>query len=261
MTGKKLRMGNIAREDGKAVIVAMDHGGYMGPMEGIKKPCETIAKLKKGGADALLVTPGLVKECSDELANSDLGVILRIDGAGTVNSPEDAEPYQVVDLDVALSLGVDGVVAMGYLQSPVEGKSLGLLSKIANDCEKYGMPLLAEMFPTGDNPTDPEIVGLGARVGSEIGADFIKTQYTGDPGSFEEIVESTPVPIVILGGPKQDSTMDALKNVEGAIEAGGMGVAFGRNIWQSKNPTKMVEAIVKIVHQGATAEEVIDELK
>lgn len=254
-------MGKITGEDGKAVIVAMDHGGFMGPMEGIEKPCEMIEKLKKGGADALLVTPGIIKRCVDELSKGNLGVIMRIDGAGTVHSDEDADPYLLLDLDVAATLGVDGVVAMGYLGSPTEGMSLELLSKIANDCEKEGLPLLAEMYPTTDDPTDPEIVGLGARVGSEIGADFIKTQYTGNPESFEEIVESTPVPIVILGGPKQDSTMDVLKNVEGAMEAGTIGIAFGRNIWQSDDPAGMVEAVVKIVHEGEAAEEAIRELE
>jgi len=94
-----------------------------------------------------------------------------------------------------------------------------------------------------------------ARIGAELGADIIKTNYTGSPETFKEVVDGCPVPVIIAGGPKVNSEQDLLEMIEGSLEAGGKGVAIGRNVFQANNPTDLVRKIAKIVHEGMSAEE------
>jgi len=120
------------------------------------------------------------------------------------------------------------------------------------------------MYPRGkkvENEHAPEMVMHAARVGAELGADVIKTNYTGDPDTFKDVIRSCPVPVIIAGGPKMDTDAEVLKMVEDAISAGASGVSIGRNIFQHENPTKMTIAISKIVHEGATAAEAMEMLK
>ena len=122
------------------------------------------------------------------------------------------------------------------------------------------MPLLAMMYPRGKKIGDeysPEAVAHAARVGAELGADIVKTNYTGDHDSFCLVVESCPVPVVIAGGPRVESEMDLLSMVEGAINAGARGVAMGRNIFQSEDPTLITRRICAVVHGGMTAKEAL----
>jgi len=243
----------------------MDHGTFAGPMRGIERPGETIEKVIEGGADAMLLTPGVVSKFAD-IISGNIGVIMRIDSSNTLYGRigEAAKPYMITDVESAVKMGAEGIVAMGYVGSPFEAESLAALAEIAEDCRDYSVPLLAEMFPSGPkvaNPCDPDVVKLSARVGSEIGADFIKTHYTGNPDTFREVVEGTPIPIVILGGPKREKVKDTLGDIRGAVDAGAIGVAFGRNVWQADDPAKMVRAIASIVHRGASPDEAMKELK
>jgi fructose-bisphosphate aldolase/2-amino-3,7-dideoxy-D-threo-hept-6-ulosonate synthase len=126
------------------------------------------------------------------------------------------------------------------------------------------MPLIAMMYPRGPsikNPHDPEVVALAARAGAELGADIIKTNYTGDPDSFKNVVRGCPVPVIIAGGPKMKSDSDMLETIEGAMGAGAKGVAIGRNVFQHESPTEMTKAIARIVHEGRSSAEALEELK
>jgi len=265
LIGKKIRWGHIVRKDGRSVIVAMDHGVFAGPMRGIGKPGATIQMAIEGGADAMLLTPGIIAKFADVISGN-IGAIMRIDSSSTIYGRAGGEPnsYSIADVESAVKMGADGVAATGLIGSSSEIESLARLARIANDCREYGVPMLAEMFPSGpniDNPSDPKVVGLSARVGAEIGADFIKTRYTGDPKTFKKVVEDTPIPIVILGGPKRSSIREVLIDVRNAMDAGAMGVAFGRNIWQAPDPIKMLKAIVEIVHMDSSVDEALEKLR
>jgi fructose-bisphosphate aldolase/2-amino-3,7-dideoxy-D-threo-hept-6-ulosonate synthase len=100
-----------------------------------------------------------------------------------------------------------------------------------------------------------------ARVGAELGADIIKTNYTGDPDSFKDVIRSCPVPVIIAGGPKANTDAEVMKMVEDAISAGASGVSIGRNVFQHKNPAEMTRAISKVVHEGMSMEEAMELLK
>jgi fructose-bisphosphate aldolase/2-amino-3,7-dideoxy-D-threo-hept-6-ulosonate synthase len=131
--------------------------------------------------------------------------------------------------------------------------------KVVESSRKWGMPLIAMMYPRGEkikSEHDPDAVNTAVRVGAELGADIIKTNYTGDIDSFKYIVKSVPVPVIIAGGPKMEKITDILQVVYDSIQAGGAGVAFGRNVFQSRDPTKIVSALSKLVHENYTLEDV-----
>lgn len=250
--GKNLRYWRIFDSGTqRTVIVAMDHGLFMGPVKGLTKPLETVRKVLRAGANALIVSPGIVKCIVPELQGK-AGLILRVDGAVTVYGPQPYCIRRIARVEQALKMGADAVIAMGYVGAPGEHEILRNLSIIARDCEEHGILLLAEMIPVKSekikDPFNVEAVSLAARVGAEIGADIIKTYYTGDKETFREVVEGCPVPIVVAGGPKMESEEKVLKIVREAIEAGSAGVAFGRNIWQSDDAKSITRAIAKIVH-------------
>ncbi|TDA25661.1 MAG: fructose-bisphosphate aldolase, partial [Archaeoglobi archaeon] len=135
--------------------------------------------------------------------------------------------------------------------------------EISKACQEWGMPLLAMMYPRGEkiNQFDPKAVALAARVGAELGADIVKTNFTGDVESFRKVVEGCPVPVVIAGGPKMSSVEELLQMVRMAMDAGASGVAIGRNIFQAENPTKMTRAIAMIVHENADVKTALEYLR
>jgi DhnA family fructose-bisphosphate aldolase class Ia len=106
-------------------------------------------------------------------------------------------------------------------------------------------------------PTDPAGVKLAARAAAEIGADLVKTYYTGTPDSFAEVVKGCMVPVVILGGAKTESIKDVFSDVYYSVQAGGKGIAIGRNIWQHENTQAMIEAMCGIVHEGWSVEQAL----
>ena len=262
--GKEFRLSRIFKDDGRSVIIAMDHAYIYGPMKGLKNPGDVIQKTINGGADAIMTTYGIINRYYN-LMKGKVATILRLDGG--------ISKYQVKDLskiknwsllytvEEAVRLGVDGVIVMVFIGAPCENITLDILANVAEKCEKWGMPLAAEIIPTGELSThDPEVISTAARIGAEYGADMIKTNYTGSVESFRKVVESCPIPVLIAGGPKMRSGREVLEMVKGMIDAGGKGVFFGRNIWQHKDPTAMTRAIVKIIHQNATIEEALKEL-
>lgn len=265
ISGKTLRLGRILDPSkNRAVIIALDHEGYAGPMPGLIDPLKVLEVVVKGGADAVIVTPGTLLKGYRIIAGR-LGVILRIDGGQTSLNPNLA-PRSVLTYTVngAIRLGADAVIMMAYIGTRNETESLKALGHVASECEEYGMPLIAEALPTGEfagKERLAEFVKLSARVGSAIGADAIKTFYTGSVESFKEVVSGCLTPVVVAGGPRMKTEKDALEVAKGAVEAGGSGVAFGRNVWQSHNPLGMVKALVEIVHEDIAVEKALVNIK
>ncbi|MFB0562731.1 MAG: class I fructose-bisphosphate aldolase [Candidatus Lokiarchaeia archaeon] len=266
--GKKLRLGRIFQRDGRSLVVAMDHAFTFGPMQGLENPGEAIEKVIEGGADAIMTSFGILKQFYD-LMHGRVGTLLRIDSGGSIYCLLDfanvTDWKLMYSVEEALTMGVDAVIVMGFFGAPCEAATLEILGNVAEECEMWGMPLLAETLPMpGEIVKDSYDVGhvsFAARIGAEYGADFIKTNYTGSPESFKRVTETCPIPVLIAGGPKMDTAKDVLEVVKGAIDAGGKGVVFGRNIWQYKDPTAMTRAIAKIIHENASVEEAMKELK
>ena len=262
--GKNLRLGRIFKRDGKALIVAMDHAYIYGPIEGLENPKNVIEKVIEGGADAIMTNYGVIKKFHD-LMRGRVGVILRLDGISSKYLIEDWGKISSWNLlytvEDAVKLGVDGVINMVLMGAPCEPAALKITAKIAAECEEWGMPFACEIIPVGKlSEHDPEVIATAARIAAEYGADMIKTNYTGDAKTFKKVVKACPVPVLIAGGPKMETSKQVLETVKGMIDAGGAGIFFGRNIWQYRDPTAMVRALRKIIHEGASIEEAAKEL-
>jgi predicted phospho-2-dehydro-3-deoxyheptonate aldolase len=184
----------------------------------------------------------------------DIGLIIHL-SASTTMSPDPNTKVPVCTVEEAITLGADAVSIHVNLGAERDTEMLEYFGAVSATCAKWGMPLLAMMYTRGkkiDNEYDVKYVKHAARVGAELGADIVKCNYTGDVSSFREVVEGCPVPVVIAGGEKMETETQLLKMVEDALEAGAAGVSIGRNAFQHKHPEKIIEAIGKIVHHGAT---------
>lgn len=264
MIGKELRMGRIFRDDGKALIVAMDHAYIYGPIQGLENPEITIEKVIEGGADAIMTNYGVIKKFYP-LMKGRIGVILRLDGTGSKYSIDDwgniSNWNLLYTVEDAIKLGVDGVINLVPLGAPCEPKALRITAKVAAQCNEWGMPFACEIVPVGKLPKhDSDAIATAARIAAEYGADMVKTNYTGNKETFRKVVESCPIPVLIAGGPKMEKEEDVLRTVKEMIEAGGAGIFFGRNIWQHRDPRAMTKALRKIIHEGASIEEASKEL-
>ncbi|HOI71189.1 MAG TPA: 2-amino-3,7-dideoxy-D-threo-hept-6-ulosonate synthase [Methanobacterium sp.] len=260
MIGKKIRIERILdRKTGRCVIVPMDHGVSVGPIEGIIDMAETIDNVASGGANAVIVHKGIVGS-GHRGYGRDIGLIVHL-SASTALSPDPDNKVMVTSVEKALQMGADAVSVHVNVGSKKEPQMLNILGETAEICDDWGMPLIAMMYPRGDKITDEhssEVVKIAARVGSELGADIIKTNYTGDPETFKEVIDGCPVPVVIAGGPRVETERELLEMVKNSVDVGGAGVAIGRNIFQAKSPQKTIRAIAGIVHKDM---EVDDALK
>ncbi|MCI6931490.1 MAG: 2-amino-3,7-dideoxy-D-threo-hept-6-ulosonate synthase [Methanobrevibacter boviskoreani] len=263
MIGKKIRLERIInRKTGKTVIAPMDHGVSDGPVKGIVNIDKTIENISKGGANAVLMHKGIVENGHRGYGN-DIGLIIHL-SASTSLSTDPNNKVIVTSVERAIQLGADAVSIHVNVGSETEPYMLESLGEVAETCSQWGMPLLAMMYPRGPNIKEEHDVNLvkhAARVGAELGADIVKTNYTGDPASFEEVVEGALVPVIIAGGPSVDSNKDLLQMTKDSIEVGGAGVAFGRNFFQAENPEKITKAVSSIVHDNVDVEDALEILK
>jgi len=261
--GKRIRMERIIdRKSKRSVIVPMDHGVTLGPVRGLEDMRKAVNAVAEGGANAVLLHKGIVF-AGHRGYGKDIGLILHI-SASTNLGPDPLNKVLVASVEEGIKLGADAISIHVNVGAENEPEMLQALGAVAMECEEWGMPLLAMMYPRGPkvkSEHDAEMVRHAARVGAELGADVIKTNYTGDPDSFKEVIRSCPVPVIIAGGPKANTDEEVLQMVEGAIEAGASGVSIGRNIFQHDDPTKMTQAISKIVHEGFSAKEALEILK
>lgn len=252
----KRRMRRIFRQDGRSLIVAMDHGNVFNVMPALGNPGRVIEEIVEGGADAILTTFGVAKNYGTAIGNA--GLLLRVDSGATQLSSERVEWRLRYAVEDALRLGADGVGCMGFPGTRHETDTFAHLAQLAGACEQWGLVLLGELLPGGFEDFTlhtPEHIAMAARFGAELGVDVVKTEYTGSIESFKKVVDGCYRPVVVLGGSKKESDIDVLKLVKSAIDAGGAGVAMGRNVWQHANPRAFVTALRHIIHEGATVED------
>ena len=252
-SGKKRRLKRIFRSDSKTVIVPMDHGVTIGPVTGLINMQATIDKLLLGGVDAVLINRGIAKNVD----TGNAGLIIHLSGI-TTRCPDPNNKVQIGSVDDAVRLGADAVSVHINVGAKQEDSMLAMLGKVACECDDFGMPLLAMMYPRGPNIKDShavDVVAHAARLGAELGADIIKTNYTGDAESFKQVIDSCHIPVIIAGGPKAETTRDVLQMVKESITAGGAGLSIGRNVFQHEDPAKMVKALSALVHNDASVTE------
>jgi len=256
------RLNHIFQPDKKTFILAMDHGSNFNVLPALKDVGKVISEVAMAGADAFLSTVGMAEKFGDCFHGK--GIILRIDGGVSFLGDRSKSVQTVVSAEDALRMGVDSVVTMGFPGSKFENEILSALSRSIMDAHKWGLPVTAEMLPRGfeggEDSRTPANITFACRQGAELGADIIKTEYTGDQESFHNLVESVYVPVVILGGAKKVPERQLLQEIKDAMEAGGAGVAMGRNIWGNENPVRYAAMIAKMIHENCSVESALKEL-
>ena len=247
------RLNRIFRPNGRVLIVAFDHGMIDGPAKGMEQPAATLRQIVSGGADAILTTYGTAIRFAKEIAS--LGLILRLDGGGTKLGAmgQGGQFYTVED---ALRLGADAVAVSAFPGAPDEIDSLQRLAQTIGLAHAWGLPVMGEMVPGGFDSA-PELrtaesVAIASRVAAELGADWVKIPYA---EGFEQVTAGCYVPAVMLGGAKKGSERVMLQTIKAALDAGAVGVAIGRNIFQSDNPAAMTAAVAALLHRDASVDE------
>lgn len=246
--GKRIRMNRILRGPGKgALVVAFDHALVIGPIPGTENPAQQIRQFVDAKVDAVLLNLGVLRSCCDAFApGSSVGLVARIDWTTVwkdVAEGRVGKPFccMVASPEDALRHGADAVLTymiVGTGDAEFETKEVARNAQVARECERVGIPLIVESLARGKDVTnysDPKWLRLHTRMAVELGADMIKTDYSGDVRSMRSVVQECRVPLLVLGGSRSASDEEALDVVRGAMEAGAAGVFFGRNVFQSED--------------------------
>jgi fructose-bisphosphate aldolase, class I len=245
VTGKDIRLNRLFKHSEHIIIVPMDHGVTVGPIEGLENISKTVNFITRGKADAVVLQKGLVPQVSTLLGSGQCELIVHLSASSTL-APEPNRKVLVSTVEQAIGLGATAVSIHVNLGSPAEADMLRDFGKISDDCLKWGIPLLAMMYVRDGSKAsefDPAKIKHAARIAQELGADIIKVNFTGSIESFFEVTQAVKVPVVIAGGPKAASTLELLFMIHDALQAGAKGISIGRNIFQYSNPEKLLKTI------------------
>lgn len=242
--GIRNRMNRILQPDtGRTVMLAIDHGYFLGPTSGLEEPGKTVEPLLSF-ADSLMLTRGTLRQCIPPTSGTP--VVLRVSGGASILR-ELSHEGMTVAMEDAIRLNASAVTMSIFVGAEGERTTLLNLARLVDEGQKYGLPVLAVTAVGKEMTRDARYLGLACRISAEIGAHMVKTYYC---DGFEEVVKTTPVPIVIAGG-KKISERDAIQLAHDAIRAGASGVDMGRNIFQSDCPVGMIRAVRAVVHENA----------
>jgi putative autoinducer-2 (AI-2) aldolase len=249
----------IQPDDGRTVMLAVDHGYFLGPLSKLERPRETIAPLLPY-TDALMLTRGVLRTSIDP--NGSVPIVLRVSGGNSIVGGDLSHEGITTCIEEAIRLNVCAMALSIYVGAEHEHQTLLNLARLVDEGQRYGIPCLAVTAVGKElEKRDARYLRLCCRIAAELGAHIVKTYYCDD---FETVVEGCPVPLVIAGGPKLDTVYDAFRIAHDAVSQGAIGVDMGRNIWQCEHPVAAIRAVRAIVHEGATAEragQLFDEVK
>jgi fructose-bisphosphate aldolase/2-amino-3,7-dideoxy-D-threo-hept-6-ulosonate synthase len=241
------------------LCIPMDHSITNGPIKGLEEPEQMVRMVARGGSTAVLAHKGVLRALERPPR---IGMILHL-SASTVFGPTPNRKVLVSSVHEGIRLGADAVSVHINIGSKEEPEMLVQLGTVADECDSSQVPLIAMMYPRGKgikNPEAADTVAHVARIGAEAGADIVKTIYTGDTRSFAQVVRKCPVPVVLAGGSKVDSDHSLLEMADSAMQAGAMGVTFGRNVFQHEDPTAIVAALRRVVIERGTVKQGMESL-
>lgn len=252
--GIKNRLSQIIKPETKhTVMLAVDHGYFLGPTSKLENARQTIEPLLSF-ADALMLTRGILRTSVDP--ESSVPIVLRVSGGTSIIGKDLANEEITTSMEEAVRLNVAAVALSIFVGTDYEHQTLTNLASLVDKGQEYGIPVLAVTAVGKElGKRDFRFISLSCRIASELGASFVKTYYCDD---FDKVVESCPVPVVIAGGPKLETELDAMKLAHDAVQKGATGVDMGRNIWQSPYPIAMIKAIRAVVHENKSPEEALE---
>lgn len=247
--GLKRRMADIVRPPGRrAVMLAVDHGYFLGPTERLENPARVVRPLVPH-CDSLMLTRGVLRACVD--ADTRVPVVLRVSGGPSIIGEDLSNEGITVGVRDAVRVGASALAMSVFVGARHEQQTVVNLGRLVDEAEEFGIPVLAVTAVGKDMARDARYLSLACRIAAEQGARIVKTYHC---GGFERVVESCPVPVIIAGG-KKIGEREALELTASAVAAGAVGVDMGRNIWQSDHPVAMIKAVRSIVHGRRTAAE------
>jgi len=251
--GLQNRLSRIIKpNNGKGVMLAVDHGYFLGPTERLEVPRKTIQPLLKY-CDSLMLTRGILRTSVD--ARFPVPVVLRVSGGSSIIGEDLSNEKITTSVKDAIRLNVSALAMSIFVGAKNEHNTLVSLGNLVNEAEEYGIPVLAVTAVGKElEKRDARYLSLACRIAAEFGAHVVKTYYCED---FEKVVNSCPVPVIIAGGPKLQER-EALELAYNAVTAGAAGVDMGRNIWQSDYPVPMIRAVRAIVHGNVKVNEAYD---
>ncbi|MFL6470935.1 MAG: 3-hydroxy-5-phosphonooxypentane-2,4-dione thiolase [Nitrososphaeraceae archaeon] len=253
--GMKNRISKIIRpEDNRCVMLAVDHGYFLGPTERLEVPSNTIKPLLSY-ADSLMLTRGILRTSVNP--NNNIPIVLRVSGASSIIGEDLSNETITTSVEEAIRLNATCLALSIFVGSKYEHQTLSNLAKLVDEGERYGIPVLAVTAVGKEMARDARYLSLSCRIAAELGAHIVKTYYC---ENFEKVVEGCPIPIIIAGGKKLPKEVDALELAYNAVQHGAAGVDMGRNIWQSDYPIEMIKAVRSIVHENLNVNEAYNSL-
>ena len=254
--GMKNRLSKIIKpQNGRCVMLAVDHGYFLGPTEKLEVPQRTIEPLLPY-VDSLMLTRGVLRTSVSPISN--VPIVLRVSGGTSIIGEDLSKETIVTSLEDSVRLNVACLALSIFVGSKYEHQTLTNLSTLVDNGERYGIPILAVTAVGKELVRDARYLGLACRIAGELGAHVVKTYYC---DKFEKVIEGCPVPVIIAGGKKLQKEVEVLELTFNAIRDGASGVDMGRNIWQSDNPIAMVKAVKSIVHENFSIKEASDLLE
>jgi putative autoinducer-2 (AI-2) aldolase len=251
--GMKNRMSKIIRpEDGRCVMLAVDHGYFLGPTERLENPGRTIKPLLPY-ADSLMLTRGVLRTSINP--STDVPIVLRVSGGSSIIGEDLSNESITTSIEDAIKLNASCLALSIFVGSKYEHQTLTSLAKLVDEGERFGMPILAVTAVGKEMARDHRYLALACRIAAELGAHLIKTYYC---DNFQKVVEGCPVPVIIAGGKKLPNEIDVLQLAYDAVDNGATGVDMGRNIWQSDHPVAMIKAVRAIIHKNSNVKEAND---
>lgn len=251
--GMKNRMSRLIKDDGRCFFLPIDHGYFQGPTHCLEKPGETIAPLLPF-CDALFVTRGVLRSAVDPVNSKP--IILRVSGGTSVVGGDLANESITTSIEEILRLNVTAVGVSIFVGSTYERESLLNLAEMVNQCEDYGIPVMAvTAVGKGLEKRDARYLALASRIAAELGARVVKTYWCED---FDQVTDGCPVPVVVAGGPKCETALEVFEFVYDGIQKGAVGVNLGRNVWQDPHPMAVAKSLRGIIHDNLTPREAFD---
>ena len=258
--GMRNRLAQVIKEDGHCFFMPIDHGYFQGPTRSLERPGETIKALVPY-FDALFVTRGVLRSAIPSDLNNP--IILRVSGGTSMTGKDLANEGLTTSIEEIIRVNAAAVGISVFVGSEYEHQTLMNLSKLVNECENYGIPVMAVTAVGKElEKRDARYLGLACRICAELGARIVKTYWCKE--DFAKVVNGCPVPVVIAGGPKCETEKEVFEFVYDGIQNGAIGVNLGRNVWQSEHPVAMAASLKAIVHENANikkAKDIFDDVK
>jgi len=252
-------MAQLIQSDGRCLFLPIDHGYFQGPTRKLENPRKTLEPILQY-ADAVFITRGVLRSSVDP--DKAKPIILRVSGGTSMVGKDLANEGITTSMEEAIRLNVSAVGISIFVGSDYEKESLLNLSKLVDDGEKYGIPVMAVTAVGKElEKRDARYLALCSRIAAELGARVVKTYWC---ENFDKVTQGCPVPVVMAGGPQVDTELEVFEFVHDGIQKGAVGVNLGRNVWQNDYPVAMIKALRAIIHENATpkeAQQIYDSVK